>query len=149
MIHIWKWNIWGNTTVLDLFLAFSVFPDTLYYKIHLGRYSGSMAYNWNCFHWLFKSNLTSLLTSVLKNLRQQILELLGPISMNHGTHFMAAIAYVWNERKQVKTPVRNKVGFLKKKIFKSIFLILFRLYGINAYIENHFHQNLFTFWSVK
>ncbi|XP_051576634.1 protein dopey-1-like isoform X4 [Myxocyprinus asiaticus] len=44
-----------------------------------------------------------------KNLRQQILELLGPISMNHGAHFMAAIAYVWNERKQVKTPSRNKV----------------------------------------
>ncbi|XP_017580786.1 protein dopey-1 isoform X3 [Pygocentrus nattereri] len=44
-----------------------------------------------------------------KNLRQQILELLGPISMNHGTHFMAAIAYVWNERKQAKTPARNKV----------------------------------------
>ncbi|XP_072250916.1 protein DOP1A isoform X2 [Leuresthes tenuis] len=44
-----------------------------------------------------------------KNLRQQILDLLGPISMNHGAHFMAAIAYVWNERKQVKTPVRNKV----------------------------------------
>ncbi|XP_075869047.1 protein DOP1A isoform X3 [Nelusetta ayraudi] len=44
-----------------------------------------------------------------KNLRQQILELLGPISMNHGAHFMAAIAYVWNERRQVKTPVRNKV----------------------------------------
>ncbi|XP_067093972.1 protein dopey-1 [Osmerus mordax] len=44
-----------------------------------------------------------------KNLRQQILELLGPISMNHGAHFMAAIAYVWNERRQVKTPARNKV----------------------------------------
>ncbi|XP_068179023.1 protein dopey-1 isoform X2 [Antennarius striatus] len=44
-----------------------------------------------------------------KNLRQQILELVGPISMNHGAHFMAAIAYVWNERKPVKTPVRNKV----------------------------------------
>ncbi|XP_056618068.1 protein dopey-1 isoform X2 [Triplophysa dalaica] len=44
-----------------------------------------------------------------KNLRQQILELLGPISMNHGAHFMAAIAYVWNERKQAKTPSRNKV----------------------------------------
>uniref|UniRef100_A0A665VI32 DOP1 leucine zipper like protein A n=1 Tax=Echeneis naucrates TaxID=173247 RepID=A0A665VI32_ECHNA len=44
-----------------------------------------------------------------KNLRQQILELLGPISMNHGAHFMAAIAYVWNERKQAKTPVKNKV----------------------------------------
>ncbi|TNN02953.1 hypothetical protein fugu_010440 [Takifugu bimaculatus] len=44
-----------------------------------------------------------------KNLRQQILELLGPISMNHGAHFMAAIAYVWNERKQVMTAVRNKV----------------------------------------
>ncbi|XP_058503441.1 protein dopey-1 isoform X1 [Solea solea] len=44
-----------------------------------------------------------------KNLRQQILELLGPISMNHGAHFMAAIAYVWNERKLVKIPVRNKV----------------------------------------
>ncbi|XP_023186391.1 protein dopey-1 isoform X2 [Xiphophorus maculatus] len=44
-----------------------------------------------------------------KNLRQQILELLGPISMNHGAHFMAAIAYVWNERKQVKAPIRNKV----------------------------------------
>uniref|UniRef100_A0AAY5EZ71 DOP1 leucine zipper like protein A n=1 Tax=Electrophorus electricus TaxID=8005 RepID=A0AAY5EZ71_ELEEL len=44
-----------------------------------------------------------------KNLRQQILELLGPISMNHGAHFMAAIAYVWNERKQIKGPARNKV----------------------------------------
>nr|XP_055066452.1 protein dopey-1 isoform X3 [Misgurnus anguillicaudatus] len=44
-----------------------------------------------------------------KNLRQQILELLGPISMNHGAHFMAAIAYVWNERKQTKAPTRNKV----------------------------------------
>uniref|UniRef100_A0A8C2DWI6 Protein dopey-1-like n=1 Tax=Cyprinus carpio TaxID=7962 RepID=A0A8C2DWI6_CYPCA len=44
-----------------------------------------------------------------KNLRQQILELLGPISMNHGAHFMAAIAYVWNERKQAKTSSRNKV----------------------------------------
>ncbi|XP_028836850.1 protein dopey-1 isoform X3 [Denticeps clupeoides] len=44
-----------------------------------------------------------------KNLRQQILELLGPISMNHGAHFMAAIAYVWNERKQVKNSTRNKV----------------------------------------
>ncbi len=45
-----------------------------------------------------------------QNLRQQILELLGPISMNHGAHFMAAIAYVWNERKQAKTSSRNKVG---------------------------------------
>lgn len=27
---------------------------------------------------------------------------------------MAAIAYVWNERKQVKPPVRNKVGDYKK-----------------------------------
>ncbi|XP_036394379.1 protein dopey-1 isoform X2 [Megalops cyprinoides] len=44
-----------------------------------------------------------------KNLRQQILELLGPISMNHGAHFMAAIAYVWNERKHAKSPSRNKV----------------------------------------
>uniref|UniRef100_A0AAY4AEP0 Dopey N-terminal domain-containing protein n=1 Tax=Denticeps clupeoides TaxID=299321 RepID=A0AAY4AEP0_9TELE len=44
-----------------------------------------------------------------QNLRQQILELLGPISMNHGAHFMAAIAYVWNERKQVKNSTRNKV----------------------------------------
>ncbi|KAJ8354068.1 hypothetical protein SKAU_G00216350 [Synaphobranchus kaupii] len=44
-----------------------------------------------------------------KNLRQQILELLGPISMNHGAHFMAAIAYVWNERRPSKSPARNKV----------------------------------------
>uniref|UniRef100_A0A673VX74 DOP1 leucine zipper like protein A n=1 Tax=Salmo trutta TaxID=8032 RepID=A0A673VX74_SALTR len=44
-----------------------------------------------------------------QNLRQQILELLGPISMNHGAHFMAAIAYVWNERKQVKTSAAYKV----------------------------------------
>ncbi|KAK1171168.1 protein dopey-1-like isoform X2 [Acipenser oxyrinchus oxyrinchus] len=44
-----------------------------------------------------------------KNLRQQILKLLGPISMNHGVHFMAAIAYVWNERKQGKNTSRNKV----------------------------------------
>nr|XP_061789665.1 protein dopey-1-like [Nerophis lumbriciformis] len=44
-----------------------------------------------------------------KKIRQQILELLGPISMNHGAHFMAAIAYVWNQRKQIKTPIRNKV----------------------------------------
>ncbi|XP_064198494.1 protein dopey-1 [Anguilla rostrata] len=44
-----------------------------------------------------------------KNLRQQILELLGPISMNHGAHFMAAIAYVWNERRHSKSLARNKV----------------------------------------
>uniref|UniRef100_A0A8C7TRY0 DOP1 leucine zipper like protein A n=1 Tax=Oncorhynchus mykiss TaxID=8022 RepID=A0A8C7TRY0_ONCMY len=29
--------------------------------------------------------------------------------MNHGAHFMAAIAYVWNERKQVKTTAAYKV----------------------------------------
>ncbi|KAJ8411492.1 hypothetical protein AAFF_G00163000 [Aldrovandia affinis] len=44
-----------------------------------------------------------------KNLRQQILELLGPVSMNHGAHFMAAIAYVWNERRTSKSPARVKV----------------------------------------
>uniref|UniRef100_A0A8C5WDK4 DOP1 leucine zipper like protein A n=1 Tax=Leptobrachium leishanense TaxID=445787 RepID=A0A8C5WDK4_9ANUR len=44
-----------------------------------------------------------------KNLRQQILELLGPISMNHGVHFMASIAYVWNERRRNKHTTRTKV----------------------------------------
>ncbi|XP_064411620.1 protein dopey-1 isoform X2 [Latimeria chalumnae] len=44
-----------------------------------------------------------------KNLRQQILELLGPISMNHGVHFMAAIAFVWNERRKGKMISRTKV----------------------------------------
>ncbi|XP_053566454.1 protein dopey-1 isoform X1 [Bombina bombina] len=46
-----------------------------------------------------------------KNLRQQILELLGPISMNHGVYFMAAIAFVWNERKRRKNTeaARTKV----------------------------------------
>ncbi|XP_048456543.1 protein dopey-1 isoform X8 [Rhincodon typus] len=44
-----------------------------------------------------------------KSLRQQILELLGPISMNHGVHFMAAIAFVWNERKENASTSRNKV----------------------------------------
>ncbi|XP_024861036.1 protein dopey-1 isoform X1 [Kryptolebias marmoratus] len=55
------------------------------------------------------ASTTNINLGSTKNLRQQILDLLGPISMNHGAHFMAAIAYVWNERKQVKTPVRNKV----------------------------------------
>lgn len=62
---------------------------------------------------LIRSKQTSSIIFVPQNLRQQILELLGPISMNHGAHFMAAIAYVWNERKQVKAPVRNKVGVVK------------------------------------
>ncbi|XP_069462423.1 protein DOP1A isoform X2 [Ambystoma mexicanum] len=44
-----------------------------------------------------------------KNVRQQILELLGPISMNHGVHFMAAIAYVWNERRCIKNTAKAKV----------------------------------------
>lgn len=44
-----------------------------------------------------------------KSLRQQILELLGPISMNHGVHFMAAIAFVWNERRENSNTSRNKV----------------------------------------
>uniref|UniRef100_UPI00398E42B7 protein DOP1A n=1 Tax=Pristiophorus japonicus TaxID=55135 RepID=UPI00398E42B7 len=44
-----------------------------------------------------------------KSLRQQILELLGPISMNHGVHFMAAIAFVWNERRENTSTTRNKV----------------------------------------
>ncbi|XP_078504257.1 protein DOP1A [Lissotriton helveticus] len=44
-----------------------------------------------------------------KNVRQQILELLGPISMNHGVHFMAAIAFVWNERRHFQNTAKAKV----------------------------------------
>nr|XP_044613443.1 protein dopey-1 isoform X4 [Equus asinus] len=55
------------------------------------------------------ASVTTINLGATKNLRQQILELLGPISMNHGVHFMAAIAFVWNERKQNKTTTRTKV----------------------------------------
>nr|XP_025036931.1 protein dopey-1 isoform X5 [Pelodiscus sinensis] len=55
------------------------------------------------------ASVTTINLGSTKNLRQQILELLGPISMNHGVHFMAAIAFVWNERKQNKTTSRTKV----------------------------------------
>ncbi|EAW48676.1 dopey family member 1, isoform CRA_c [Homo sapiens] len=55
------------------------------------------------------ASLTTINLGATKNLRQQILELLGPISMNHGVHFMAAIAFVWNERRQNKTTTRTKV----------------------------------------
>ncbi|XP_036075643.1 protein dopey-1 isoform X4 [Rousettus aegyptiacus] len=55
------------------------------------------------------ASVTTINLGATKNLRQQILELLGPISMNHGVHFMAAIAFVWNERKQNKTSNRTKV----------------------------------------
>ncbi|XP_036752849.2 protein dopey-1 isoform X8 [Manis pentadactyla] len=53
--------------------------------------------------------VTTINLGAIKNLRQQILELLGPISMNHGVHFMAAIAFVWNERRQNKITARTKV----------------------------------------
>ncbi|NXE28008.1 DOP1 protein, partial [Ardeotis kori] len=53
--------------------------------------------------------ITTINLGSTKNLRQQILELLGPISMNHGVHFMAAIAFVWNERRQNKNTSRTKV----------------------------------------
>ncbi|XP_028351989.1 protein DOP1A isoform X4 [Physeter macrocephalus] len=55
------------------------------------------------------ASVTTINLGATKNLRQQILELLGPISMNHGVHFMAAIAFVWNERRQSKTTTRTKV----------------------------------------
>ncbi|KFV17259.1 Protein dopey-1, partial [Pterocles gutturalis] len=55
------------------------------------------------------ASITIINLGSTKNLRQQILELLGPISMNHGVHFMAAIAFVWNERRQNKNPSRTKV----------------------------------------
>ncbi|KAM3852165.1 protein DOP1A [Vipera latastei] len=55
------------------------------------------------------ASVTTINLGSTKNLRQQILELLGPISMNHGVHFMAAIAFVWNERKQNKLASRTKV----------------------------------------
>ncbi|XP_020825547.1 protein DOP1A isoform X1 [Phascolarctos cinereus] len=55
------------------------------------------------------ASVTTINLGSTKNLRQQILELLGPISMNHGVHFMAAIAFVWNERRQNKTTSRTKV----------------------------------------
>ncbi|XP_043929288.1 protein dopey-1 [Protopterus annectens] len=45
------------------------------------------------------ASVTMINLGSTKNLRQQILELLGPISMNHGVYFMAAIAFVWNERR--------------------------------------------------
>ncbi|NXH74221.1 DOP1 protein, partial [Hydrobates tethys] len=55
------------------------------------------------------ASVTTINLGSTKNLRQQILELLGPISMNHGVHFMAAIAFVWNERRQSKNTSRAKV----------------------------------------
>ncbi|XP_058163069.1 protein DOP1A isoform X1 [Dasypus novemcinctus] len=55
------------------------------------------------------ASVTTINLGATKNLRQQILELLGPISMNHGVHFMAAIAFVWNERRQNKTTNRTRV----------------------------------------
>ncbi|KAH0622110.1 hypothetical protein JD844_024115 [Phrynosoma platyrhinos] len=55
------------------------------------------------------ASVTTINLGSTKNLRQQILELLGPISMNHGVHFMAAIAFVWNERRQQKHASRTKV----------------------------------------
>ncbi|NXW91285.1 DOP1 protein, partial [Alopecoenas beccarii] len=55
------------------------------------------------------ASITTINLGSTKNLRQQILELLGPISMNHGVHFMAAIAFVWNERRQNKNTCRTKV----------------------------------------
>ncbi|XP_054554970.1 protein dopey-1 isoform X2 [Talpa occidentalis] len=55
------------------------------------------------------ASVTTINLGATKNLRQQILELLGPISMNHGVHFMAAIAFVWNERRQNKSTTRTKV----------------------------------------
>ncbi|KAM6270870.1 protein DOP1A isoform 2-T2 [Spheniscus humboldti] len=55
------------------------------------------------------ASVTTINLGSTKNLRQQILELLGPISMNHGVHFMAAIAFVWNERRQNKNTSRTKV----------------------------------------
>lgn len=58
-------------------------------------------------------------TFIFQNLRQQILELLGPISMNHGVHFMAAIAFVWNERRQNKNTSRTKVGLYYSGHFKE------------------------------
>ncbi|XP_049628135.1 protein dopey-1 isoform X1 [Suncus etruscus] len=55
------------------------------------------------------ASVTTINLGATKNLRQQILELLGPISMNHGVHFMAAIAFVWNERRHSKTNPRTKI----------------------------------------
>ncbi|XP_074943270.1 protein DOP1A isoform X1 [Phalacrocorax aristotelis] len=55
------------------------------------------------------ASITTINLGSTKNLRQQILELLGPISMNHGVHFMAAVAFVWNERRQNKNTSRAKV----------------------------------------
>ncbi|PIO34530.1 hypothetical protein AB205_0097240 [Aquarana catesbeiana] len=55
------------------------------------------------------ASVTTVNLGSTKNLRQQILELLGPISMNHGVHFMAAIAFVWNERRHNKNSARTKV----------------------------------------
>ncbi|XP_058517044.1 protein dopey-1 isoform X1 [Ochotona princeps] len=55
------------------------------------------------------ASVTTINLGATKNLRQQILKLLGPISMNHGVHFMAAVAFVWNERRQNKTTTRTKV----------------------------------------
>uniref|UniRef100_A0A8C3SQ39 DOP1 leucine zipper like protein A n=1 Tax=Chelydra serpentina TaxID=8475 RepID=A0A8C3SQ39_CHESE len=55
------------------------------------------------------ASVTTINLGSTKNLRQQILELLGPISMNHGVHFMAAVAFVWNERRRNKNTSRTKV----------------------------------------
>ncbi|XP_067900808.1 protein dopey-1 isoform X4 [Heterodontus francisci] len=72
-----------------------------------------------------------------KSLRQQILELLGPISMNHGVHFMAAIAFVWNERRENLNATRNK---------KQLSLEVCMLQFFYAYVQRISVQNLVDSW---
>lgn len=41
--------------------------------------------------------------------KHHLLEFLSPISLHHGTNFLAAIAVAWQERKELLTPVTGKV----------------------------------------
>uniref|UniRef100_A0A2K5YR22 DOP1 leucine zipper like protein A n=1 Tax=Mandrillus leucophaeus TaxID=9568 RepID=A0A2K5YR22_MANLE len=88
------------------------------------------------------ASVTTINLGATKNLRQQILELLGPISMNHGVHFMAAIAFVWNERRQNKTTTRTKVipaaseeQLLLVELVRSINFFLYNNYRLQRWLH--------------
>ncbi|XP_074847059.1 protein DOP1A isoform X3 [Carettochelys insculpta] len=83
--------------------------------------------------------VTAINLGSTKNLRQQILELLGPISMNHGVHFMAAVAFVWNERRQNRSTSRTK---------KHLSLEVCMLQFFYAYIQRIPVSSLVDSWAT-
>jgi hypothetical protein len=68
---------------------------------------------------LFREHQSCVLGSP-RVVKHHLLEFLSPISLHHGTSFLAAVAVAWQERTEQVNTVARKVGIDNSEVFTPL-----------------------------